>query len=730
MSNPNAATTNNSNKSGNVRTHDAFSGVITLALVFIVFYAILFFILHNILNHFNFVLSTEYSFFQLSKYIIFNYNDFIHNFINFSISLKLNFVVRIIVPLPLAAYFAWQVAKDQIKPVKTELLEQGIEVIKDPKIFYKLLKRKLAKATGVRFHNTLQLEQKRESEHIWIGGSTGAGKTQLLSHFIDSILERVKQRKAKLILFCIKGDYVAQLIPPTIQECNRIKHFLVNPTDARSIKWNIAADLAGNEIACHTFASAFIPESKNGNPYFINAPREVLTGALMYLHATHGVKWGWDTLHGLINDVEALEQALKAINHSGMKHIQLKNGVPTPQTQGVIGSMGAPLACLNIVSKYWRGGGGLRILKDYMSDKVKAGVLVIGTNANEQEFMQPLQTALTNMLISEGLSLGESERDVWFVLDELAALNKIPKLKNLLTLGRSFNLKCVAATQDVPQIKSVYGEMEAATLIGQFSSQFWGVLNNQESATFAANQFGNQRIERLNISENQNQGTTGLTFNPAVSTSWQRLDSSSALVDSDFLGLQKATKNGYYFWSKVTDSKGTLLAGLLKFKINPINKPYPPHIPATISINNNSSASASDNIVKDKETKEINNKDITLSNNDIDNNNNINVESKAIEYLVADYSDAEDNNNALDDNDINNETNNSNSKEDAELYENLTSEVIDHFAPGVGSAIELLDDLGGVVEGAENCTPTQTPTTTKKKKKRKLAQSQSNDMEL
>jgi type IV secretory pathway TraG/TraD family ATPase VirD4 len=63
------------------------------------------------------------------------------------------------------------------------------------------------------------------------------------------------------------------------------------------------------------------------------------------------------------------------------------------------------------------------------------------------------------------MNLGEDpDRRVWFIIDELAALNKLPILTQALAELRKFGGCCVLGFQDLQQLDTLYGVSTARTL--------------------------------------------------------------------------------------------------------------------------------------------------------------------------------------------------------------------------------------------------------------------------
>ncbi|GAV19303.1 coupling protein TraD [Mariprofundus micogutta] len=478
--------------------------------------------------------------------------------------------VRLTVPVLVSFSATWLILRNDIRPRKTEIIERGEAVESNEKSFEQNAQAKLKQADGIRIHADVRIPFSRESEHILIAGATGAGKSQALTHIIES----VRERKDRSIIFDIKGDYTAQLANPDARNST----YLVAPWDERSIKWDIAADIT-DEIAAQSFAEAFIPRSGNeSNPYFTEAAQDVLAGCIEYLCSTKPQAWSWRDLNTLLSSADRISAALESIEHAASQHIQLKqDGSVSPQTQGVMGSLRAPLKSLDAIAKYWDTAGGTSIVNAFMRDGAK-GTLILAARPDMQSVATPLIAGLLALLMQKGLSLSDSEeRRIFFICDELGALPKISKLVDLITLGRSKGLCLVAGIQDLGRLYAKYGRDETTSVASQFGTHIIGRLGDSDTAKWAADLFGQQRTERLQVNESQQNAVVGFGYQPSVNTTWQQSDK-AALIDSDFLHLPKATAKGFYMWCRLTDDNGYALLGKLHYPINRVPTPFPPCI--------------------------------------------------------------------------------------------------------------------------------------------------------
>ena len=74
----------------------------------------------------------------------------------------------------------------------------------------------------------------------------------------------------------------------------------------------------------------------------------------------------------------------------------------------------------------------------------------------------------------------DSKRRLWFVIDELPALGKLPALSPIMAEGRKYGACVLAGLQSLNQLYSQYGYYDGSAILGQFGTSFF--FNNKEPA--------------------------------------------------------------------------------------------------------------------------------------------------------------------------------------------------------------------------------------------------------
>jgi hypothetical protein len=80
----------------------------------------------------------------------------------------------------------------------------------------------------------------------------------------------------------------------------------------------------------------------------------------------------------------------------------------------------------------------------------------------QRTILKPLISSWLSIAVKSLMSLGENhQRRIWFIIDELATLNKIPILMQGLAELRRFGGCFILSFQDLQQLDAFYGEVAA-----------------------------------------------------------------------------------------------------------------------------------------------------------------------------------------------------------------------------------------------------------------------------
>ncbi len=100
-------------------------------------------------------------------------------------------------------------------------------------------------------------------------------------------------------------------------------------------------------------------------------------------------------------------------------------------------------------------------------------------------------------ILSKDIRGLERNNNLWIIIDELPALDRVSSLKTALAESRKYVGCLVAGAQNIHQIRNTYGRNEANDLLDQFNSRFIFRVGDQETAQIAANILGEQESKQM-----------------------------------------------------------------------------------------------------------------------------------------------------------------------------------------------------------------------------------------
>lgn len=401
-----------------------------------------------------------------------------YDFLKLRNLLESNWYIFIIVAITVAIpyyfcailYFKWRAKKQH-----NEEYVAGSRFVQVDEIKEQLRDIKTAVPLG-----ELKIPVANETKHFFLIGRTGAGKSQVLLR----AMAHLKKGGAKIICCDSKGDYLTT-------QYNPHRDLIFFPVDARSVKWSLFNDIQTAldiQIICHSL----IPDRLDGDPFWTVASRSVLRGVLHYAwRTTNGEKvenkYIWELLKsGAAN----LSKMLKEIPEGHTGHSMIIDP-GSKQTQGVIANLLQDLAIMELMSHQ----DGDFSLKKWLHDPAP-GTLFIVNHSKARNFQKPILTLLVDIAANEILSMDDdSNRRVYFFLDELGALHKMSSLIELLTRARSKGAAVFLGSQEIGQITAEYGRELTSTIINNCGSKVILTVSEPETERFISDMIGDVEIK-------------------------------------------------------------------------------------------------------------------------------------------------------------------------------------------------------------------------------------------
>jgi type IV secretory pathway TraG/TraD family ATPase VirD4 len=397
-----------------------------------------------------------------------------HNVVFGGKSLLAVFAARLIASgIILIALLAWAIPADikRFRQMKYGRVLRG-PVMLTPRQF-----NRTTRGEGVGFVTTesrrmMRIPRRKEAQHFQIMGDTGVGKSQL----IMQILRQIRDRRESAIVYDPACEYIQRFFDKERGDV------VLNPLDDRCPYWGPAQEMESNAEADAIAASLYQRKTDVIDEFFHDTPAQIFA---------HLLKLG-PTPHQLAAWMASDTELLKRVQGTEMAfYIDRKAG---PQRAGVLSSLG-------LVAK------GFRMLPEKDDDrplwtartwaKKRQGWIFITSQTEVRDALRPLQSLWIDLLVMRLLTAPHPEqRPVWFVIDELASLQKLPQLHTAVCESRKSLNPLVLGFQGKAQLEVTYGHL-AEVMLSQPATKIFMKTSEPKAAEWISEMIGKVEIERL-----------------------------------------------------------------------------------------------------------------------------------------------------------------------------------------------------------------------------------------
>jgi hypothetical protein len=318
---------------------------------------------------------------------------------------------------------------------------------------------------------SVRIPRGAENKHFLVIGDTGSGKSSIIRQF----LYQIDKRDEAAIVYDPAGDFLPQFYNP------RRGDIVLNPLDARMPYWSPAKELRRKAEAKALAVSLYQPE-KVTNEFFVEAPQKIIAYLLGFLPTPE------DLVHWMCDPSE-IDRRLRNSEYWAM----IEPSAPQ-QRMGVISSLNMVAESLRLLPKD----------KDTSStwtatewSKNRQGWIFITTQSIVREALKPLISLWIDLLVLRLLNeRNHGQRRVWFVIDELASLQRLPQLHTAITENRKSQNPLVLGFQGRSQMESRYGD-DAEAMLSQPATKIFLRTSEPRAAKWVSEAIGEIEIERL-----------------------------------------------------------------------------------------------------------------------------------------------------------------------------------------------------------------------------------------
>jgi hypothetical protein len=334
----------------------------------------------------------------------------------------------------------------------------------------------------------VRIPRELENQHFLLMGDTGMGKSML----IRQILLQVAARNETAIVYDPALEYTPEFYDP--ERGDRI----LNPLDDRTPYWNPAGEVR-HEAEALTLAASLYPDLPQKDPSLSRAPRALFAHLLTLGPAPEELS-SW-----MCHDEEIGRQV------AGMK-LAL---ITSQQREAVLSELKAVGRVFRLLPSMQEGRDGWSSRE---WSRERRGWLFLTSTPQTREWLSPLTSFWLDLLVMRLMNQGMAgARPVWFVLDDLVTLRKLPQLQTAITESRKSNNRFVFGVHGLNRLEESHGKA-AKSMLSQTATKVFLRTAEADSANWISETIGEVEIERLHGSR-----TPGYR--------WRRLHSKSDQFD-------------------------------------------------------------------------------------------------------------------------------------------------------------------------------------------------------
>jgi len=336
---------------------------------------------------------------------------------------------------------------------------------------------KTVKGDGIGFKTDemkemIRVPARAEAQHMQIIGDTGAGKSAL----ILQVLRQIRSRGDSAIVYDPAREFVKRFYDPERGD------IILNPLDRRCPYWGLAEELRSRSEAKALAASLFQPPQDKKGEFFIESPQKIFAFLIAYGPTP-------DELVAWMANPDEIDRRLK-----GTEHAHLIDPRAHQQRAGVLASLGLIADSLRLLPRKGEGNG--EWTASEWAEKREGWIFLTSLPA-EREALRPLQSLWIDWLVLRLLNEPrEAQKRVWFVIDELASLQKLPQLHTAITEARKSRNPVILGFQGKAQLEYLYGHL-AEVMLSQPATSIWLTTKEPKAGHWVSEFIGKVEVERL-----------------------------------------------------------------------------------------------------------------------------------------------------------------------------------------------------------------------------------------
>ncbi len=317
-----------------------------------------------------------------------------------------------------------------------------------------------------------------ETQHTIVSGTTGSGKTVLIS----DLVAQIRARGERCVIYDKMGSYTRSFFDPA-------NDVLLNPLDARSPRWSPFVE-ARHSRDFDMMAAALIPQQKDTvDPFWVTAARQLFANGAGVLLEKGVTENRVLVDHLLKTELTALAEAMEGT---------VAQSIVDPENPKTALSVRAMLTANLSALEYLPDDGPPFSIREWISDENETGSLFLTSRGDQHASLRGLISTWLEIAVNAMLSLEQRDgRRIWVILDELPTLHQVPSLQPGLAESRQFGGCFVLGVQVISALRDLYGRNGAETISGLCGTRAVLAAPDRDTAQWSAESLGRSEVEEV-----------------------------------------------------------------------------------------------------------------------------------------------------------------------------------------------------------------------------------------
>lgn len=381
-----------------------------------------------------------------------------------------------------------EILVDEIEAYNFSKLAEAAAKKDPPYDPYKVARAPLAKQLEHGFHVPYKVAEisypyDLERTHGMLIGTTGTGKTTILLR----IIEQARARNHRCVIFDLTGVFVQHFYNPKTD-------FILNPIDNRCPPWSVFSD-CHNILEFSSAAAALFPSpNEGGDPFWTMSARTLFVEMCVKLYERKERSNAALTHHLMYAKLKDLNRAMKGTIADPLT--SMDSARMAESIRAVVNTQAQILRYLPDVNETHPTEFSIR--NWVQDDKQDGSILFITSNHTHLNVTKPLLSLWMDMAVNAVL---ETERNaglkIWFLFDEVHALQRLPALENGLQTARAYGGAFLLGIHSFERLCETYGKEGGTNLAALARTKVILTAADRTTAEFCASQIGNREVREV-----------------------------------------------------------------------------------------------------------------------------------------------------------------------------------------------------------------------------------------